>query len=148
MAAPTPGYHVLQGSASRARGAAGALIMPLVLDAVVESIEVSVHTVSIDAPEATGRRPGTPPRWCWSGPGVGSTPVSARALAHPLASVVHDQPAGVVLGMDALDVGRAFTAMVAAVRNDTCVGVADLQVGDTMSHTARPEALPRPGGAR
>src|SRR4051812_35699145 len=44
------------------------------------------------------------------------------------ADVVRDELADVVLGTDALDVGRAFTAMVAAVRNDSRPGVAGYAV--------------------
>jgi L-alanine-DL-glutamate epimerase-like enolase superfamily enzyme len=92
---------------------------------MVEWLEVSVHTVPTDAPEADGTL-------AWSS----TTMVLVRlgSAGHvgtgwtygpqACATMVHDQLADVVVGTDALDLGRAATAMAAAVRNAGRTGVA------------------------
>jgi L-alanine-DL-glutamate epimerase-like enolase superfamily enzyme len=95
------------------------------VDAAVESIEVSAHTVPTDAPEADGTL-----AWdsttlvlvrtrCGEHTGIGWTYGPPACAA-----VVRDQLAAVVLGTNALDVGGAFTAMVRALRNAGRTGVA------------------------
>jgi L-alanine-DL-glutamate epimerase-like enolase superfamily enzyme len=95
------------------------------LDAAVESIEASAHTVPTDAPEADGTL-------AWDSTTI--VLVRARSGEHTgvgwtygapaCAAVVRDQLADVVVGADALDVGGAFTAMVETLRNTGRTGVA------------------------
>jgi L-alanine-DL-glutamate epimerase-like enolase superfamily enzyme len=95
------------------------------LDAAVESVEVSAHTVPTDAPEADGTL-------AWDSTTI--VLVSARSGEHTgvgwtygppaCAAVVRDHLADVVVGTDALDVGGAFTAMVQTLRNAGRTGVA------------------------
>ena len=96
-----------------------------VLDGAVEWVEVSVHTVPTDAPEGDGTLTWDSTTMVVVRAGSGEHTGIGWTYGPPAcAAVVHDELAGVVLGMDALDVGRAFTAMVAAVRNDSRPGVA------------------------
>ena len=96
-----------------------------VLDGAVEWLEASVHTVPTDTPEADGTLAWDSTTMVLVRAGSGEHMGIGWTYGPPAcASVVHDQLAGVVVGTDALDVGRAFTAMVAAVRNDSRPGVA------------------------
>jgi L-alanine-DL-glutamate epimerase-like enolase superfamily enzyme len=92
---------------------------------VVDGLEVSVHTVPTDAPEADGTLTWTSTTMVLVRVRSGEHAGTGWTYGPPAcAAVVHDRLADVVLGADALDVGRAFGAMVAAVRNDSRPGVA------------------------
>src|SRR5689334_6188275 len=94
-------------------------------DGVVDGLEVSVHTVPTDAPEADGTLTWTSTTMVLVRVRSGEHAGTGWTYGPPAcAAVVHDRLADVVLGADALDVGRAFGAMVAAVRNDSRPGVA------------------------
>ena len=94
-------------------------------DAAVEWLEVSVHTVPTDAPEADGTLAWGSTTMVLVRAGCGERVGIGWTYGPPAcADVVRDKLAGVVLGTGALDVVRAFVAMVAAVRNDTRAGVA------------------------
>src|SRR5690242_5303608 len=109
----------------RPRRESGAVTRSRALDAAVEWLEVSVHTVATDAPEGDGTLAWDSTTMVLVRVGSGEHAGLGWTYGPPAcAAVVHDELAGVVLGADALDVGRAFTAMVAAVRNDTRPGVA------------------------
>ena len=96
-----------------------------VLDGAVEWLEASVHTVPTDTPEADGTLAWDSTTMVLVRAGSGEHTGIGWTYGPPAcAAVVHDKLAGVVVGTDALDVGRAFTAMVAAVRNDSRPGVA------------------------
>lgn len=89
-----------------------------VTDAVVEALDVSVFTVPTDAPEGDGTL-------TWNSTTVvlvearsGGVTGTGWTYGPPAcAHVVHGQLAEVVLGTGVLDVGAAFDAMTAAVRN-------------------------------
>jgi L-alanine-DL-glutamate epimerase-like enolase superfamily enzyme len=94
-------------------------------DAVVEWVEASVHTVPTDVPEADGTLAWDSTTMVLVRAGAGEhTGIGWTYGPAACAAVVRDKLADVVLGTDALDVGRAFVAMVAAVRNDGRPGVA------------------------
>ncbi|CAN5615236.1 enolase C-terminal domain-like protein [soil metagenome] len=97
------------------------------MDAPVERVEVAAYTVPTDAPEGDGT-------FAWDSTtmvlvrvagggrlGIGWTYGPAAAQR-----VVEDMLAPVVRGVDALDVPRAHSAMVAAVRNAGRQGIAGL----------------------
>lgn len=99
--------------------------MTVRLDAVVEWIEVSVHTVPTDAPEADGTLAWDSTTMVLVRAGCGEQVGTGWTYGPPAcAAVVHDQLADVVLGTDVLDVGRAADAMVRRVRNAGRPGVA------------------------
>src|SRR5690349_7395822 len=94
-------------------------------DAVVERLEASVHTVPTDAAEADGTLAWDSTTMVLVRVGSGEHTGIGWTYGPPACSyVVRDKLAGVVLGTDALDVGRAFVGMVAAIRNDSRPGVA------------------------
>lgn len=98
---------------------------PRALDAEVEWLEVSAYTVPTDAPEGDGTLAWDSTTMVLVRAGSGEHAGIGWTYGPPAcAAAVRDRLAEVVLGMDALDVGRAFTAMVAAVRNDGRSGVA------------------------
>jgi len=96
-----------------------------VLDAAVERLEVSVHTVPTDFPEADGTVTWDSTTLVLVRAGTGEQTGIGWTYGPPAcASVVHDQLADVVLGADALDVGRAADAMARHVRNAGRPGIA------------------------
>src|SRR3954452_3754549 len=98
-------------------------------DRAVEWLSVSVYTVPTDAPEADGTLAWGSTTMVLVCLGCGEHTGTGWTYGPPAcADVVRDELADVVLGTDALDVGRAFTAMVAAVRNDSRPGVAGYAV--------------------
>ena len=96
-----------------------------VLDAAVERLEVSVHTVPTDFPEADGTVTWDSTTLVLVRAGTGEQTGIGWTYGPPAcASVVHDQLADVVLGADALDVGRTADRMVCHVRNSGRPGIA------------------------
>jgi L-alanine-DL-glutamate epimerase-like enolase superfamily enzyme len=94
-------------------------------NAGVEWLEASAHTVPTDTPEADGTLAWDSTTMVLVRAGCGEHTGIGWTYGPPAcAAVVHDKLAGVVLGGDVLDVGRASTGMVAAVRNDGRPGVA------------------------
>jgi L-alanine-DL-glutamate epimerase-like enolase superfamily enzyme len=89
-----------------------------VIDATIDSIDVSVYTVPTDAPEADGTL-------SWDSTTmvlVAATSGDTQGLGwtygpSACATVVTDTLAEIVTGRDAMDVGGCFDAMVKAVRN-------------------------------
>jgi L-alanine-DL-glutamate epimerase-like enolase superfamily enzyme len=99
------------------------------LDGAVERLSVTVYTVPTDAPEADGTLTWGSTTLVLVSVGCGEHTGTGWTYGPPAcADVVRDKLADVVLGTDALDVGRAFTTMVAAVRNDSRPGVAGYAV--------------------
>jgi L-alanine-DL-glutamate epimerase-like enolase superfamily enzyme len=96
-----------------------------VLDAVVEWLEVSVHTVPTDTPEADGTLAWDSTTMVLVRAGSGEQLGTGWTYGPPAcAAVVHDQLADVVLGTNALDVARSADAMVRRLRNAGRPGVA------------------------
>jgi L-alanine-DL-glutamate epimerase-like enolase superfamily enzyme len=92
-------------------------------DAVVEAIDVSTYTVPTDAPEGDGTLTWDSTTMVLVQAHSGGVIGTGWTYGPPAcAPVVHDQLAGVVLGVSVLDVGDAFEAMVKAVRNAGRVG--------------------------
>ncbi|MEN3300645.1 enolase C-terminal domain-like protein [Pseudonocardia sp.] len=92
-------------------------------DAVVEAIDVSTYTVPTDAPEGDGTLTWDSTTMVLVRAHSGGVVGTGWTYGPPAcAPVVHDQLAGVVLGVSVLDVGVAFEAMVKAVRNAGRVG--------------------------
>jgi L-alanine-DL-glutamate epimerase-like enolase superfamily enzyme len=88
------------------------------IDATIDSIEVSVYTVPTDGPEADGTLN-------WDSTTmvlVTATSGDTRGIGwtygpKACATMITDKLAGIVVGRDAMDVGGCFDAMVKAVRN-------------------------------
>lgn len=96
-----------------------------VLDAVVECLDVSVHTVPTDAPEADGTLAWDSTTMVLVRVGCGGYTGIGWTYGPPAcAAVVGDQLAEIVLGADVLEVGGTFTAMVGRLRNAGRTGVA------------------------
>ena len=98
-------------------------------EAPVEELSARSWTFPTDAPEADGTASWDSTTMCVvtaRSAGVVGTGWTYGPAA--CSQVVAGKLAGVVVGQDAMDVPRAFDAMVAAVRNDTRVGVAGYAV--------------------
>jgi L-alanine-DL-glutamate epimerase-like enolase superfamily enzyme len=103
--------------------------LPARAEAPIEDLRVASYTVPTDAPEGDGTL-----RWdattivvvqAHAGDHAGTGYAYAGRSA---ATLVHEQLASAVRGVDALDVGRAWRQMVAAVRNLGRPGVASCAI--------------------
>jgi L-alanine-DL-glutamate epimerase-like enolase superfamily enzyme len=90
----------------------------------IDAVTVSVYTVPTDAPEADGTL-------SWDSTTVVVVETRAGGVAGlgwtygspACATVIEDKLAGVVTGLDPLDIGAAWQAMVRSVRNDARPGI-------------------------
>ena len=88
-------------------------IRPYALSATVDEVDVAVYTVPTDQPEADGTCAWDATTMVLVEVRAGTTTGSAGPTAPPaVGAVVRDQLAGLVRGLDAMDVGAAFEAMV------------------------------------
>jgi L-alanine-DL-glutamate epimerase-like enolase superfamily enzyme len=93
-------------------------------DTAVEALDVAVYTVPTDVPEGDGTLSWDSTTMVLVEARCGAVTGTGWTYGPPAcAAVVRDQLAGVVVGREALDVGAAFGAMVAAVRNAGRSGV-------------------------
>lgn len=89
-----------------------------VSDSAVDALDVSVYTVPTDAPEGDGTLAWDSTTMVLVAARCGDVTGTGRTYGPPACvDVVGDQLTEVVVGRDALDVGAAFGAMVASVRN-------------------------------
>jgi L-alanine-DL-glutamate epimerase-like enolase superfamily enzyme len=113
------------GATATPAPAGGGTVVKQALDAVVERVEASVYTVPTDAPEGDGTLTWDSTTMVLVRAGCGGHTGIGWTYGPPAcAAVVRDKLADVAVGADALDVGRVFAAMVAAVRNDCRPGLA------------------------
>ena len=88
------------------------------IDATIDSVDVSVYTVPTDAPEADGTLSWDSTTMVLVRARSGDTEGTGWTYGPPAcASVITDTLAGLVHGRNVLDVGGAFDAMIKAVRN-------------------------------
>ena len=97
--------------------------------APIASLDVAVYTVPLDAPESDGTLTWSETTVVVAEPVAGGQRGLGFTYGPPAcATYVSDRLAPAVVGLDALDVPRAWAAMVAALRNDGRPGVASMAV--------------------